>query len=271
MNARNLSLASLIVAVLAALGGCQQRTQSSGSAADSDAASAAPGMRYEARVNAGGVEPPSRPPLEPNSSNPNDPKTGQGLFGSMNCDGCHGGGAVGWEGPSLVDGRWRYGGADEEIFKSIFYGRPKGMPAYGGVLGADGVWMIVKYLKSQAVPQVVPTTNYDDLMKPTAASVSPAGESPPPRGSEKQPESADPSSQIAQYGCTACHAVDHKVVGPAFTDVAKKYHGQDVQKRLEEKVKNGGVGVWGQIPMPPNTGVPDAEVHDIVAWVLKQG
>jgi cytochrome c len=44
-----------------------------------------------------------------------------------------------------------------------------------------------------------------------------------------------------------------------------------VQQRLEEKVKNGGVGVWGDIPMPPNTGVPEAEIHDIVAWVLKQG
>jgi cytochrome c len=271
MNARNFSLVSLIVAALAAVGGCQQHTQSSGSAAAQSDAAAAPGMRYEAHVNAGGVEPPTTPPPQSQSNNPNDSKSGQGLFGSMNCDGCHGGGAVGWEGPSLVDGRWRYGGADEEVFKSIFYGRPKGMPAYGGVLGVDGVWMIVKYLKSQAVPSVVPTTNYDELMKPTTASVSPAGESPPPRGSEKQPDSADPSSKIAQYGCTACHAVDHKVVGPAFKDVAAKYHGQDVQQRLEEKVKNGGVGVWGQIPMPPNTGVPAAEVHDIVTWVLKQG
>src|SRR5262249_56071786 len=103
------------------------------------------------------------------SKSPNDGKAGQGLFGWMNCDGCHGGGALGWEGPSLVDGRWRYGGADEEVFQSIFYGRPKGMPAYGGVLGADGVWMIVSYLKSQPVPAVVPTTNYEDLAKPAAA------------------------------------------------------------------------------------------------------
>ena len=70
-------------------------------------------------------------------------QAGGGLFSSMNCDGCHGGGAAGWVGPSLVDGRWRYGGADEEIFYSIFYGRPKGMPAYGGVIGAEGVWMLV--------------------------------------------------------------------------------------------------------------------------------
>ena len=78
----------------------------------------------------------------------------------MNCDGCHGGGAVGWVGPSLVDGRWRYGGSDEDIFTSIFYGRPKGMPAYGGVIGTAGVWMLVAYIKAQAVPAVVPTTSW---------------------------------------------------------------------------------------------------------------
>ena len=63
-------------------------------------------------------------------------------------------------GPSLVDGRWRYGGSDEEIFTSIFYGRPKGMPAYGGVMGTDAVWTVVAYLKAQAVPPVVPTTSW---------------------------------------------------------------------------------------------------------------
>ena len=112
MNARKLLLASLIGVVLAAVGACQQRTQSSGSAADSKAATTAPGMRYESHVNAGGVEPPSTPPPQARADNPNDAKSGLALFGSMNCDGCHGGGAVGGEGPSLVDGRWRYGGAD---------------------------------------------------------------------------------------------------------------------------------------------------------------
>ena len=74
------------------------------------------------------------------------------LFTAMNCDGCHGGGGVGWVGPSLADGRWRYGGADEEIFASIYYGRPKGMPAFGGRLGTEGVWTLVTYLKSLTPP-----------------------------------------------------------------------------------------------------------------------
>ena len=77
-----------------------------------------------------------------------------------------------------------------------------------------------------------------------------------------------PDQMPAKYGCTACHAVDHKVVGPAFKDVAAKYRGKDVEATLVEKVKNGGAGVWGQVPMTPNPQVPDADLHAIVKWIL---
>ncbi|MGE5640379.1 MAG: c-type cytochrome [Clostridia bacterium] len=72
-----------------------------------------------------------------------------------------------------------------------------------------------------------------------------------------------------KHNCTACHAIDKKVVGPAYKDVAAKYKGQDVAAKLEEKVKKGGQGVWGPIPMPPNVAVPDADIKTLVAWVLK--
>jgi cytochrome c len=79
----------------------------------------------------------------------------------------------------------------------------------------------------------------------------------------------DPRARLAHYGCIACHAIDKKVVGPAFRDVAAKYHDQPaVEQRLETKVKNGGSGVWGDIPMPPNSVVPDADIHNIVNWIL---
>jgi cytochrome c len=69
--------------------------------------------------------------------------------------------------------------------------------------------------------------------------------------------------------CTACHAVDKKVVGPAFKEVAAKYRNdKGAEAKLTEKVKKGGVGVWGQVPMPPNTAVPDADVKTLVKWVL---
>ena len=74
---------------------------------------------------------------------------------------------------------------------------------------------------------------------------------------------------IKKDGCTACHAVDKKVVGPAYKDVANKYRNDPkAAAYLQDKVKKGGAGVWGPVPMPPNTQVSDADIKTIVAWVL---
>ncbi|HYX67433.1 MAG TPA: c-type cytochrome [Burkholderiales bacterium] len=72
-----------------------------------------------------------------------------------------------------------------------------------------------------------------------------------------------------KHNCTSCHAIDKKLIGPAYKDVAAKYKGQNVAAKLEEKVKMGGSGVWGPIPMPPNAAVPDADIKKLVDWVLK--
>ena len=69
--------------------------------------------------------------------------------------------------------------------------------------------------------------------------------------------------------CLACHAVDKKVVGPAYKDVAAKYAGQkDAPAKLEAKVMKGGSGVWGPVPMPDNPQVNAAEAMQLVAWIL---
>ncbi|MCM2295103.1 c-type cytochrome [Rhodoferax sp.] len=68
--------------------------------------------------------------------------------------------------------------------------------------------------------------------------------------------------------CMACHAIEKKVVGPAYKDVAKKYSGQDVSAKLATKIKQGGSGVWGAIPMPANPQVSDAEAKQLASWVL---
>jgi len=69
--------------------------------------------------------------------------------------------------------------------------------------------------------------------------------------------------------CTACHAVDKKIVGPAFKEVAAKYRSdKTAEARLVKKVKEGGVGVWGQVPMPPNSTVSDKDIQTLVKWVL---
>lgn len=71
--------------------------------------------------------------------------------------------------------------------------------------------------------------------------------------------------------CMACHAVDKKLVGPAFKDVAKKYAGQkDAAAMLATKVIKGGSGVWGAIPMPANAQVKEADAKTLVTWILAQ-
>jgi len=74
---------------------------------------------------------------------------------------------------------------------------------------------------------------------------------------------------MTKSGCVACHAVDKKVIGPAYKEVAAKYKGdKDAATKLAAKVKGGGQGVWGPVPMPPNAQVPDADIKTLVAWIL---
>ena len=71
--------------------------------------------------------------------------------------------------------------------------------------------------------------------------------------------------------CTACHGIDKKLVGPAYKDVAAKYRGDaGAEAKLVDKVKKGSQGTWGQVPMPPNSNVPDADVRALVKWILSQ-
>jgi cytochrome c len=69
--------------------------------------------------------------------------------------------------------------------------------------------------------------------------------------------------------CTACHAVDKKLVGPSYQEVAAKYKGNaKAEAMLVEKVKKGGVGTWGQVPMPPNANLKDPDAATLVKWIL---
>lgn len=70
--------------------------------------------------------------------------------------------------------------------------------------------------------------------------------------------------------CMACHAVDKKLVGPAYKDVAAKYKGdKGAVAMLATKIKTGGKGVWGEVPMPPNNVTPE-EATKLATWVLAQ-
>ena len=75
-----------------------------------------------------------------------------------------------------------------------------------------------------------------------------------------------------KYNCLACHQIDKKGVGPAYKEIAKKYKGQaGIEVKLAQKVKKGGAGVWGQIPMPPNAAAPDGDIKKLVEWILTMG
>lgn len=81
-------------------------------------------------------------------------------------------------------------------------------------------------------------------------------------------DSAALQQAFTKNNCAACHAPAAKGVGPSIADIAKKYKDQDVLAKLSAKVKNGGSGAWGAIPMPPHSQVPDAEINRLVKWML---
>ncbi len=78
------------------------------------------------------------------------------------------------------------------------------------------------------------------------------------------------NEQLAkEKNCLACHSVDSKLVGPAYKDVAAKYKGdKSAEAKLATKIQKGGSGVWGQIPMPANPQVSEAEAKTLAKWVL---
>ena len=123
-------------------------------------ASTSPSSDAGDRVFAGGVAPPTEILENPFDSDTDAVVVGEGLFAAMNCGECHGGGGVGFVGPGLVDGRWRYGGDDGELYQSIYAGRSRGMPAYGGILADAAIWSIVTYVRAQPIPESVPTESW---------------------------------------------------------------------------------------------------------------
>ncbi len=83
-------------------------------------------------------------------------------------------------------------------------------------------------------------------------------------------QSADAALDIAKKnGCMACHNLDTKLVGPSWKDVGRKYAGDaEAEAKLVTKVRKGGKGVWGEVPMPPNVTVKEADVRTLVKYVL---
>lgn len=81
---------------------------------------------------------------------------------------------------------------------------------------------------------------------------------------------AQANDKLAQSaGCNTCHQLDKKVLGPAYKDIAAKYRtDKGAEAKLAAKVKAGGKGVWGEVPMPPNAHVKDDDIKAVVRWIL---
>ncbi len=95
---------------------------------------------------------------------------------------------------------------------------------------------------------------------------------PPPPDPAAAASSAgqDPVQRLlAHNACTSCHGIDQKIVGPSFREVAARYAGDGAAgKRLADKIKTGGAGNWGSIPMPPHAKLSDVELAQMVSWIL---
>jgi cytochrome c len=105
----------------------------------------------------------------------------------------------------------------------------------------------------------IDTTRYDPSK--TAAKATPVAVA-------AAPAAADPKALLAKNACTACHGMTNKIVGPGFTEVAAKYQGKaDAEAYLVKKIKAGGEGVWGAVPMPPQAALKDDEAQAIARWI----
>ena len=142
---------ALLALALLALAGCDR--MQGGSTVSAAPENTAPSIEAITAVPLGDVAGGQKTPAaatqdNPYAHNPQAVQQGQDLFVRMNCAGCHGYGATGGMGPNLTDRYWRYGGTPVQIFKSIYEGRPQGMPAWNPALPPDDIWKLVAYVES---------------------------------------------------------------------------------------------------------------------------
>ncbi len=112
------------------------------------------------RAGLGGPNPAALRLRSPFDRDPQVTAVGAQLYHSYNCIDCHGMDGSGAMGPSLADGRWRFGGTPSEVFESIYQGRPDGMPAWGGRISDADIWRLVAYVRSLEIGKNVSTENF---------------------------------------------------------------------------------------------------------------
>jgi len=216
-------------------------------------------------------------PAEANA--PSGNQSGEQVYQAV-CKTCHEAGLAG--APKFGDKAvWapRIKSGADALFTSAIKGK-NAMPPKGGNadLADVEVQRAVVYMANQAgakfkepsAPAQPAAAAAPPAQAPAAAAPAAASKALPPAATANAPlDMASGTAMMQKDGCAACHAIDKKIVGPAYQDVAAKYKGdKDAAAKLVQKVKAGGSGVWGSVSMPPNAQVPDADIKALVSWIL---
>ncbi|HTR57232.1 MAG TPA: c-type cytochrome [Casimicrobiaceae bacterium] len=219
---------------------------------------------------------------------PSGDQTGEQVYQTV-CKTCHEAGLAG--APKFGDkAAWapRIKSGIDALFASAIKGKNAMPPKGGNTNLADvEVQRAVVYMANRAgasfkePPEPAQAAAPAQAQAPAPAAPAPAAAAPaaqPPAAAAAKAPAAAPGAPLdmasatalmQKDGCAACHAVDKKIVGPAYQDVAAKYKGdKDAAAKLVQKVKAGGSGVWGSVPMPPNAQVSDADIKTLVSWIL---
>jgi cytochrome c5 len=217
--------------------------------------------------------------------------TGEKVYQDV-CKVCHEAGLVG--APKLGDkAAWapRIKRGIDALYTNAIKGTDKGMPPKGGNrdLADIEVQRAVVYMANRsgasfkeppapAAPATAAAPSGAAAVAAAAPAVAPAATAATATPAAATAAPAKPGAPLdlkaaealmQKDGCAACHGIDKKIVGPSYVEVAAKYKGDaGANAKLTQKVKAGGAGVWGQIPMPPNPQVPDDDIKALVNWIL---
>jgi cytochrome c len=127
--------------------------------------------------------------------------------------------------------------------------------AHGNLLEQNRIIGPARGVDTTKPPRKEPLTQKVVMTAPVAAAPAAAG-------------GADVKALLAKNACTACHGINNKIVGPSYQEVAARHKGKaDLESYLVDKIKNGGQGVYGAVPMPPQTQISDADAKAIAAWI----
>jgi len=222
------------------------------------------------------IQPVARVELADAAAGPRPLRSGEEVYKQV-CSACH---AQGVAGAAKIGDKAAWAPHIKEGLAALVKNAISGVQTAKGVMpprGGDATladWEVaaaVVYMTNQA------GANFKEPPKPAAPSVPAAAAAPaatpPAQVAAAAPAAvpANPELLLQKFGCLACHAVDKKVIGPSYKEVAAKYAGdKSALDALAKKVKAGGQGVWGQIPMAPNPQVPDADLQAMVKYILAQ-